>query len=64
MHKQYEAIRNSNQSPKDKDQALARLMTTMEKEFGISALYNEAWEAEHKAVIALYRILSESRETL
>ena len=47
-----------------RDRALARLMTNMEFEYHIPAIQNPEWEAEHKAVIAMYRKLSMSRTTV
>jgi hypothetical protein len=61
LHEQYENIKHSERSTYEKDKALAKLMTILETEFGVPALQNKAWESEHKAVIALYRIISESR---
>lgn len=53
---------HSNQSKEEKDRAYAKLMTEMEKSFRIPALRDEEWEKENKAVIALYRKISMSRE--
>lgn len=64
IHEAYETIIHSGSPDEKRDQALARLMTAMEQEFHIPAIQSEDWEKENKPVIALYRILSESRTTL
>ncbi|WAH39507.1 hypothetical protein [Alicyclobacillus dauci] len=64
IHRKYEDIIRSDMPPYEKDKALARLMTDMEREFHVPALKNEQWEAENKPIIALYRVISESRTTL
>jgi len=65
IHHQYVVIVRSNlQSLSDKDFALAGLMSNMKPEFHIPAMHDAKWEQDNKAVIALYRIISESRTTL
>jgi len=64
LHKHYESILQSAILSEEKDKKLAALMTSMEREFSIPLLQNAKWEREHKPVIALYRIISESRESL
>lgn len=44
-----------------KDIRLSKLMTEMEREFGIPILKNEEWEKNNKSVVALYRKISMSR---
>lgn len=64
IHQRYENIIHSNKLDTEKDKDLAALMTDMEQEFRIPLLRNEEWEVENRPVIALYRIISESRTTL
>ncbi|KAB7704246.1 hypothetical protein F9802_18335 [Bacillus aerolatus] len=60
-NQRYETILHGNFSNGDKAKMLASLMTELEQEFEIPTLRNEAWEAENKAVIALYKKVSMSR---
>lgn len=62
FNKQYEAIIHSDLSSNRKAVKLADLMTELERTFKIPMIRNEAWEKENKAVIALYRKISLSRE--
>lgn len=64
IYKRYETIINSNRSSAEKDKALSNLMTEMEKIYQIPLLRDLEWEAKNKEVIALYRILSQSRHGL
>jgi hypothetical protein len=58
----YEAIIHSNLSSNRKAVKLADLMTELEAEFKIPMVRNEKWEQENRAVIALYRKVSMSRD--
>ncbi|GMA51803.1 hypothetical protein GCM10025857_31600 [Alicyclobacillus contaminans] len=62
VHRQYQCIMQSHLSTQQRDMALASLMTQMEREFHIPLLRDEQWEQRNKPVIALYRIISESRK--
>lgn len=64
IHAQYEITMNAEMTAEERDKALARLMTRMEDELGVPTMHNAEWEQENKPVIALYRIISESRSTL
>lgn len=64
FYMQYETIINSNMSSQEKDKALSNLMTEMEKAYHIPLLRDSEWETKNKKVIALYRILSQSRESI
>ena len=43
------------------DMELVRLMTLLEREFHIPLVSDSSWEKDHRAVTALYRVLSLSR---
>ena len=58
----YESLINSNKSNNEKSHQLSELMTEMEKEFEIPTFKNPRWEKENKAVTALYRNMSMSRD--
>lgn len=58
----YESLIKSNKSNNEKSHHLSELMTEMEKEFEIPILKNQEWEEENKAVTALYRKMSISRD--
>lgn len=58
----YESLINSNKSNNEKSHKISELMTEMEKEFEIPILKNHEWEEENKAVTALYRKMSISRD--
>lgn len=58
----YEDIIYSDMELLQKSEALAKLMTQMEQEFHIAAPYDPEWEKDNKALISLYRIISESRQ--
>ena len=45
-----------------RDMELARLMTCLEREFHIPLVSDSSWEKEHRPIIALYRVLSLSRD--
>jgi len=62
IHSRYESLMSRGLSSADRDMELANLMTLMEREFRIPAMHNEQWESQNRKVIALYRILSQSRE--
>ena len=47
-----------------RDRALSMVMTNMEREYHIPALHDQEWESKNRAVIAMYRKLSESRTTV
>jgi len=58
----YESLISSNKSYHEKSDQLGMLMTEMEKEFEIPILKSKSWERENKAVTALYRKISISRD--
>jgi hypothetical protein len=60
---EYERIA-SKEPGRERDKELSRLMDEMKREFKIPLLRDPEWEAKHKAVISLYRIISESRTTI
>ncbi len=62
VNREYESIMRADISPYDRSYRLAKLMTLMEREFRIPALQDAAWEAQNRAVIAMYRKISMSRE--
>jgi hypothetical protein len=64
IHQQYEDVIRSDKPDAEKDEELSRLMSSMERDFGIPLLQSASWESENKAVIALYRIISESRTSI
>lgn len=64
VEQKYEDIVHSQLSNHDKDRALADLMTQMENEFHIPSLQNAEWEAKNRPVIAMYRKLLMSRNSL
>lgn len=57
----YESILHSDLTDKEKNRQFARLMSDMEREFNIPILRNDQWEKQNKAVVALYRKISMSR---
>lgn len=59
IHAEYEAIMQEKEP--HRTHRLADLMTYMEQAYEIPTLRNEAWEKENKAVIAMYRKISMSR---
>jgi hypothetical protein len=61
INKTYESIIHSDWSSKEKDKALALLMSQMEREFQIPTIRNEEFERKNRSVIALYRKISSSR---
>ncbi|SDM42089.1 hypothetical protein [Bacillus sp. OK048] len=60
IEKEYATILHS--SDEQKDVKLAGLMTKLEREFSIPMLKDEQWERNNKAVIAMYRKISISRD--
>lgn len=58
----YEDIIHSDLKVVQTSEALASLMTRMEHDFGIPELHDPEWERDNRAVISLYRIISESRQ--
>lgn len=62
FNQQYEDIIHSDLSSNRKAVKLASLMTELEQVYKIPMVRSEAWEKENKAVIALYRKISLSRE--
>ncbi|MDT3418190.1 hypothetical protein QO009_004115 [Brevibacillus aydinogluensis] len=64
IQKEYENIMGSEMSNYEKDKKLASLMTEMEREFRIPMIQDKEWEEKNKAVIAMYRKLSMSRQTV
>lgn len=62
FHKKYELIMQAKINSHERDEKLGELMTDMEKQYKIPALRDKSWEKDNKAIIALYRKLSMSRE--
>ncbi len=60
----YEKILESDSTQFEKDKKISALMSQMEDEFRIPLLQDEEWEKSNKAVIAMYRKLSMSRQTV
>ena len=60
INEEYEQIMRSP-SGEARDRTLGQLMTRLEYEYHIPALHNEKWEQKNRAVIALYRKISEIR---
>ncbi|WP_128896665.1 hypothetical protein [Longirhabdus pacifica] len=58
---QYENIMKESLSTVDRDKKLADLMTVLEKEYKIPSLRNIEFEKNNRAIIALYRKISLSR---
>ena len=61
IQKEYEEILHSDDTNEVKAIKFANLMTVMEGVYKIPMLKNAEWEKENKAVIAMYRKLSRSR---
>lgn len=61
-HKRYERILESMPAGDEQTLALSALMTELEQVYKIPYLRNEAWEAENRKTIALYRKISMSRK--
>lgn len=61
-HQIYESILLSDLSEKEKSRQFARLMSELEREYNIPVLRDEEWEKQNKAVVALYRKISMSRD--
>jgi hypothetical protein len=62
LNKEYEDVLHASTISKhEKSRRFAELMTEMEKDYDIPLLTSNEWEKENKAVIALYRKLSNSR---
>lgn len=64
FYRRYEEILHQNLSHYERDLKLSELMTDMERKFQISILNDPEWEKENRAIIALYRMISNSRMTL
>ncbi|GED34472.1 hypothetical protein BCE02nite_56130 [Brevibacillus centrosporus] len=64
IQREYEAILALDIKPFEKDKKLSALMTIMEGEFRIPLLRDKEWEENNKPVIAMYRKLSISRQTV
>lgn len=60
INEQYEQIMRSPAS-NARDLALSRLMDRMKEEYRIPLLQDVEWEAKNRAVIAMYRKISMSR---
>lgn len=61
FNNEYEKILHSGLSEDRKSMEYGKLMTEMECEFKIPMLRNKEWEKENRAIIALYRKISLSR---
>lgn len=61
LNDEYENILHSDLPEKEKNRKYAELMTEMEHNFKIPMLRDFEWERENRAVIALYRKISLSR---
>jgi hypothetical protein len=62
INKRYEDIIHSDSKEPIRSRRLADLMEEMECEYKIPMIRSEAWEIQNKAVIAMYRKISMSRE--
>lgn len=62
INRRYEEIIHSNFSQVEKNEQLRTLMSMMERTYKIPTQRNLEWEQENKAVIALYRKISMSRD--
>lgn len=60
-HNRYERILETMPKGDEQDLALSELMTELERKYKIPYTRNEAWEADNKKTIALYRKISMSR---
>ena len=60
----FQRIIDSNDSDRQKDLDLARLMSDMEVVFQIPALANEEYKKKNPEVMALYQRISRSRTTI
>lgn len=60
-HKRYEQILETIPAGEGQDIALSELLTELERVYKIPYTRNEAWEAENRKTIALYRKISMSR---
>lgn len=57
----YEEILHADLPSDKKDQKYAQLMTYMENYYKIPVLRSEQYEHNHKAIMAMYRKISNSR---
>lgn len=57
----YEYIIHSDLSDRIKALKLSKLMMEMERGYGIPMIRDRDWEKENKAVVAMYRKISRSR---
>lgn len=64
FHREYERIISNIPKGEKQDRVLARLMDRIAKECSIPLRQDLHWEQEHRAVIALYRIVSRSRSMI
>jgi len=62
INQAYEEIILGNTREPFRSRKLADLMDEMEREYKVPAKRNEAWENKNRAVIALYRKISMSRD--
>jgi hypothetical protein len=62
LNDRYEEILHSDLTDDQKDVKFASLMTLMEGLYKIPMVRNAEWEQKNKAVIALYRKISLSRD--
>lgn len=60
-NQRYETILQGDFSTDQKDLMFSSLMTEMEKAFNIPMIRKPEWEEENRAVIAMYRKISMSR---
>lgn len=58
----YRRIMDADTTPYERDRQLSALMSSMEREYHIPALYDPTWEREHRTAASLYHIISNSRE--
>ncbi|MFD1674099.1 hypothetical protein [Alicyclobacillus fodiniaquatilis] len=63
FHERYELIMRDEPS-EDRDRNLSSLMDEIKAAFGVPLMQDHEWERENKAVIALYRMVANSRTTI
>ena len=63
IQEEYEQIMRSPAGAA-RDRALSQLMDRMKEAYHIPLMQNPEWESQNRAVIAMYRKLSQSRTTL
>jgi hypothetical protein len=62
INQAYEEIIHGISKEPYRSRSLAGLMDEMERTYNVPMIGNEAWESQNRAVIALYRKISMSRD--